>query len=124
MPKQTLLDRIAKAMNVRNKAITRKNSDELVDALDARIADWRKRQDKWTKEKLEAAQLLSDEWVRRLMNGETETPSEAIEYIVGDLGPGGYLSGTGAPLGYDYMLPGRYSERLAEEDRGPWRRRR
>ena len=121
MPKQTLLDRIAKAMKVRNKAITRKNSDELVNALDARIADWRKRQDKWMKEKLEASSLLSDEWIRRLMAGEREMPSEAIEYITSDLGQG-YLSGTGAPLGYDYMLPGRYSKRLAEEDRGPWRR--
>ena len=122
MPKQTLLDRIAKAVNVRNKAITRKNSDGLVNALDARIADWRKRQDRWTKEKLEASRFLSDEWIRRLMNGETETPSEAIDDIIGDLTGRGYLSGTGAPLGYDYMLPGRYSELLAKEDRGPWRR--
>lgn len=121
MPKQTLLDRIAKAVNVRNKAITRKNSDGIVNALDARIADWRSRQDRWTKEKLEAAEFLSNEWVRRLMNGEIETPTEAIEYINSDLGQG-YLSGTGAPLGYDPLLPGRYSERLAEEDLGPWRR--
>lgn len=121
MSKETILDRIAKAVSVRNKAIARKNSDKLVDALDARIADWRKRQNTWMKEKLEASRLLSDEWIRRLMSGEREIPSQVIEEINYDLGQG-YLSGTGAPLGYDPLLPGRYSELLEEEDIGPWKR--